>query len=143
MLCKRSLEGNPMGSSLRVPSFKVLAAIVALFAASLVFTQEEASAEPLVSSYYGAELAGNPTASGELFDPYDYTAAHPYLPFGTELFVCYEGCVTVRVNDRGPYVAGRDIDLSQAAAETIGLTYVGVDVVDATVVGNGGYPTAY
>ena len=123
-----------MGSSLRVPLFKALAVAGALLAASLAFAQDEANAEPLVSSYYGAELAGSPTASGELFNPYDYTAAHPYLPFGTQLLVCYDGCVTVRVNDRGPYVAGRDIDLSQAAAEAIGLTYAGVGVVDATVV---------
>jgi rare lipoprotein A len=45
--------------------------------------------------------------------------------------------VTVRVNDRGPYVYGRELDLSQAAAEAIGLTYAGVDVIDATVLGYG------
>ena len=121
-----------MGSSLRVPFLKVLVIAGALVAA-VAFAQRSASAEPVLSSWYGPGLEGNLTASGEVFDPYDYTAASPYLPFGTELLVCYQRCVTVRVNDRGPYVGGREMDLSQAAADAIGLTAVGVDVVDATV----------
>jgi rare lipoprotein A len=52
---------------------------------------------------------------------------------GTKLEVCYVDCKVVRVNDRGPYVAGRDLDLSQAAAEAVGLTTVGTDVVDVEV----------
>jgi rare lipoprotein A len=88
----------------------------------------------MVSSWYGPGLEGNVTASGEVFDPYyDYTAAHPYLPMGTELRVCYATCTVVRVNDRGPYVGGRDLDLSQAAAGEIGLIAVGTDVVDVHV----------
>ena len=75
-----------------------------------------------------------PTASGELFDPAGYTAAHKSLPFGTQLQVSYGGSVvTVTVNDRGPFVAGRDLDISQAAAETIGLTGPGVAPVQVTV----------
>ena len=74
------------------------------------------------------------TASGEVFDPYnDYTAASLYYPMGTELRVCYAACTVVRVNDLGPYVAGRDLDLSLAAAEEIGLTTIGIDVVDVEV----------
>jgi rare lipoprotein A len=88
----------------------------------------------MVSSWYGPGLEGGVTASGEVFDPYsEYTAAHPYLPMGTELEVCYETCTVVRVNDRGPYVGGRDLDLSQVAAEEIGLTAVGTDVVQVRV----------
>ena len=121
-----------MGSSLRVPFLKVLVIAGALVAA-VAFAQRSASAEPVLSSWYGPGLEGNLTASGEVFDPYDYTAASPYLPFGTELLVCYQRCVIVRVNDRGPYGGGREMDLSQAAADAIGLTAVGVDVVDATV----------
>ena len=49
--------------------------------------------------------------------------------------MCYQGCTVVTVNDRGPYVAGRSLDLSQGAAEAIGLTYVGTDYVDVEVVG--------
>jgi rare lipoprotein A len=127
-----------MGSSLRVPFLKVLI-IAGALVASVAFAQREASAEPVLSSWYGPGFEGNLTASGEVFDPYDYTAASPYLPFGTELLVCYWGCVTVRVNDRGPYVGGRELDLSQAAADAIGLTAVGVDVVDVTVLRYGSY----
>ncbi len=101
---------------------------------SLAVFQEEARAEAMVSSWYGPGLEGNLTASGEIFDPYnDYTAAHPYLPMGTELEVCYETCTVVRVNDRGPYGDGRELDLSQAAAEEIGLIFAGVDVVEVRV----------
>jgi rare lipoprotein A len=125
-----------MRSSLRAPILKALLVGGAL-AASVAFVQDEAGAEPVVSSWYGPGFEGAITASGEPFDPYGYTAASPYLPFGTRLYVCYRGCVTVRVNDRGPYVYGRELDLSQAAAEAIGLTYVGVDVIDATVLGYG------
>jgi rare lipoprotein A len=94
-----------------------------------------AEAQPVVASYYGHELARSPTASGEPFNPYGFTAAHPYLPLGTNLQVCYQGCVTVRVNDRGPFVAGRGLDLSLGAAQTIGLNGPGVGVVDMTVIG--------
>ena len=77
----------------------------------------------MVASYYANVLEGNPTASGEPYEPRRYTAAHKRLPLGTELRVAYGGeDVEVVVNDRGPFVAGRDIDLSLAAAEEIGLT---------------------
>lgn len=114
---------------------RTILALVAILAALLsasVFA-ETSEAEPVTSSYYGEELAGSPTASGEPFNPYSFTAAHPYLPFGTQLQVCYQGCVTVTVNDRGPFVAGRGLDLSLGAAQAIGLVPVGVGVVDVTV----------
>lgn len=82
------------------------------------------------ASYYGEELQGNLTASGEVFDAYGFTAAHPSYPFGTMLRVCYLDCVNVRVTDRGPSPwTGHGIDLSAAAADAIGLTYAGVGVV--------------
>jgi rare lipoprotein A len=97
----------------------------------LAAIQEAAQAEPVLASYYGAELAGNPTASGEPFNPYDFSAAHPYLPFGTLLTVTKNGrSVNVRVNDRGPHVPGRGLDLSLGAAQAIGLTNSGAAVVD-------------
>jgi rare lipoprotein A (peptidoglycan hydrolase) len=90
--------------------------------------------QTMVASYYGYELAGSPTASGEPFDPTAYTAAHKTMPLGTQLQVDYVGnSVSVTVNDRGPYIAGRDLDLSQAAAETIGLTAAGADAVQVDV----------
>jgi rare lipoprotein A len=97
----------------------------------LVALQEAAQAEPVLTTYYGTELAGNPTASGEPFDPYGLTAAHPYLPFDTVLTATLNGrSVTVRVNDRGPFVPGRGLDLSLGAAQVIGLTEAGPAVVE-------------
>lgn len=81
-----------------------------------------------MASYYGRELAGNRTASGEAFDPTDLTAAHRTLPFGTRLRVTNQRTgqsVIVRVNDRGPYARGRVLDISHAAAEQIGMVRTG------------------
>ena len=77
-----------------------------------------------MASYYGRELAGNRTASGEAFDPDDFTCAHRSLPFGTKVRVTNLAngqSVIVRVNDRGPWGRGRVIDISQAAAKEIGM----------------------
>ncbi len=77
------------------------------------------------------------TASGEKFDPNQLTAAHPTLPFGTRLRVtnvATKRSVTVRINDRGPYVRGRVVDLSYAAAETLGIVRRGVAKVKLSVV---------
>jgi rare lipoprotein A len=91
--------------------------------------------DTMVASYYGRALEGLPTASGEPFDADAYTAAHKSLPLGTELEVSRGGeSVRVTVNDRGPYTPGRDIDLSLAAAQEIGLTGPGVGRVDTVVV---------
>ncbi len=86
------------------------------------------------AGYYGEEFAGVPTASGEPYDPEGFTAAHPYLPFGTKLAVSYQGrSVTVRINDRIPYGGDYELDLSWAAAQDIGITDVGTAVVDVEV----------
>ncbi|WP_412069878.1 septal ring lytic transglycosylase RlpA family protein [Rubrivirga sp. IMCC43871] len=85
-----------------------------------------------LASYYGRELAGNPTASGEPFDPSDLTAAHRTLPLGTRVRVTHERTgesVVVRVNDRGPFHGDRVLDLSRAAADAIGLTKRGTGTV--------------
>jgi peptidoglycan hydrolase CwlO-like protein len=75
-----------------------------------------------IASWYGPGFEGNPTATGDTFDPDLYTAASRDLPFGTLLFVQHEGRgVVVAINDRGPYIEERILDLSQAAAEAIGL----------------------
>ena len=79
-----------------------------------------------VASWYGPGFAGRRTASGERFNPSEYTAAHRTLPFGSRVRVSMNGrSVVVRINDRGPFTAGRVIDLSQAAAEEIGLRRAG------------------
>jgi rare lipoprotein A len=117
-----------------VKSFLRMLLVAGVFALSLAAFQGEARAEVMVSSWYGPGLEGNFTASGEVFDPYNgRTAASLYYPMGTELRVCYAACTVVRVNDLGPYAGGVDLDLSQAAAEEIGLTAAGTDVVDVRV----------
>ena len=99
-----------------------------------------AAADTGLASHYGSGFEGSRTASGEVFDPNGFTAAHRTLPFGTQLTVSYRGrSVQVIVNDRGPYTGGRELDLSRAAAEYLGLTRVGVDWVDYTVTGRGSY----
>jgi rare lipoprotein A len=79
-----------------------------------------------IASWYGPGFEGQSTASGDIFDPDLYTAASKELPLGTWLFVTHgsQG-VVVLVNDRGPYVGGRVLDLSQAAAEAIGIGGLG------------------
>ncbi len=77
-----------------------------------------------MASYYGNELAGNRTASGERFDPDELTAAHRSLPFGSLVRVTNVSngdSVVVRINDRGPFSRGRVIDISHAAARQIGM----------------------
>ncbi len=80
-----------------------------------------------VASVYGGRdgLCGSRTASGERLNCAAMTAAHRTLPFGSLVEVCHNGCVTVRINDRGPFVRGRHIDLSPAAARAIGLKQTG------------------
>ncbi len=81
-----------------------------------------------VASFYGHELAGNRTASGERFNPSSLTAAHRSLPLGTKLRVTNTAngeAVIVRVNDRGPFVKSRLIDLSLGAAREIGMVRTG------------------
>jgi len=78
----------------------------------------------VTASYYGKEFAGRRTASGEKFNPGGMTAAHRTLPFGTRVRVTHPRngrSVTVRINDRGPFVKGRSIDLSAGAAAAIGM----------------------
>jgi rare lipoprotein A len=117
--------------------------LVVLLGVFVVFDNGRAEADTGLASWYGPGLEGALTASGEVFDPYGYTAAHKTLPLGTQLSVSYAGrTVQVTVNDRGPYSGGRDLDLSQGAAEYLDLTSVGVDRVDYYVVGGRGYAAA-
>ena len=86
------------------------------------------------ASYYGNE-SGSKTASGQRFNQNAMTAAHRSLPFGTKLRVTHRGqSVVVTINDRGPFIKGRVLDLSTGAARAIGLTGAGVGHVTAEVV---------
>jgi rare lipoprotein A len=86
-----------------------------------------------MASFYGNE-SGSQTASGQRFNQEAMTAAHRTLPFGTKLRVTHGGrSVVVTINDRGPFVHGRVLDLSTGAARAIGLTSAGVGQVVAEV----------
>ena len=88
------------------------------------------SKSTMLTSWYGGYFHGRTTANGETYNMYGHTAAHKTLPFGTVLEVCYQGCTTVRINDRGPYIGARELDLSYGAAQTIGLIEPGVAPVN-------------
>jgi rare lipoprotein A len=111
---------------------KSLFVLLALMVMPLVaFSAEEGEA-----SYYADSLAGNATASGEPYDPTALTAAHRTLEFGTKVKVTYlktGKSVVVVINDRGPHVEDRIIDLSRAAAEAVGLIDDGTGTVVLTV----------
>lgn len=107
-----------------MPLGRLLAMIAAL--ASFV-PPVAAEAEPAVdgvASWYGAEFHGRTTSSGEIYDMHAFTAAHRTLPFGSRVRVTNARNgrqVVVRINDRGPFVKGRIIDLSRAAATLLGM----------------------
>ena len=87
-----------------------------------------------MASFYGNE-SGSKTASGQRFNQNAMTAAHRTLPFGTKLRVTHGGqSIVVTINDRGPFVRGRVLDLSTGAARAIGLTSAGVGRVVAEVI---------
>ena len=86
----------------------------------------------MLTSWYGGYFHGRTTANGETYNMYGHTAAHKTLPFGTRLRVCYRGCVDVRINDRGPYIGARELDLSYGAATQIGLIHPGVATTTVT-----------
>jgi len=99
--------------------------------ATVFAVSKDADAEEALASWYGPGFEGQATASGAPYDPYRLTAAHKTLPLGTQLVVSYNGLsVPVTVNDRGPYVGPRELDLSQGAAQYLGLDQAGVDYVD-------------
>jgi rare lipoprotein A len=102
-----------------------LLALVIFWLPSWAFAFEQEG----VASWYGGHFHGRKTASGEVFDTYnDYTAAHQELPFGTTLMVTNLDngkSIKVRVNDRGPFVKDRILDVSQRAAEDLGMIGTG------------------
>ena len=104
---------------------------------------EEGRTEKGIASWYGEPYHGRRTASGEIYDMYELTAAHKTLAFGSVVKVTRRDTgadVKVRVNDRGPFIEGRIIDLSFAAAKKIGLDIDGVAPVKIKVVGRESAP---
>lgn len=94
-----------------------------------------------VASYYADKYHGRKTSNGEVFNMYDLTAAHKTLPFNTKVKVTNLSngkSVIVRINDRGPFVKGREIDLSKAAAVKIGMIKSGTAKVSLEIVGGDG-----
>jgi rare lipoprotein A len=115
--------------------------VVLLVCGFMVFGSGQAEAEEALASWYGPGFDGLPTASGEMFDADGLSTAHQTLPMGTELIVGYGGkTVPVTVNDRGPYLGERELDLSQGAAQELGLIQPGVDWVQVECANGGIYP---
>ena len=110
---------------------KILSAVAA---ASVCLALPSEASGTMLASWYGPGFHGRTTANGEIYDMHGYTAAHKTLPFGTKLRVCYNGCVDVYINDRGPYIGARELDLSAAAAGQIGLIDPGVANVQVTYI---------
>jgi rare lipoprotein A len=109
-------------------------------AAPASFVGEPGDLQTGKASYYHDSLHGHPTASGEPYDRNAFTAAHRSLPFGTEILVrnLRNGrSVRVRVNDRGPFVAGRIVDLSYHAVQTLDFLREGVADVTLKVITEG------
>ena len=113
-----------------MPIAKTLGIAAAVLCAVTLFQGGEVQAKDLQSggaSWYGPGFHGRKTANGERFNTHAMTAAHRSLPFGTQVKVTNQrtgNSVVVRINDRGPFVGGRVIDLSQASARAIGISGV-------------------
>jgi rare lipoprotein A len=131
------VQAVPLDGGSRMESLADTVASLDESAPEAIVQSEPAQAEPVQNfeaigggeaSYYGNELAGNRTASGERFNPRAFTAAHRSLPMGTRLRVTNQSngkSVIVRVNDRGPFVRSRIIDVSYAAAQQIQMVRAG------------------
>ena len=90
----------------------------------------------MIASWYGQKFQGRMTASGELFDKYKLTAAHKTLPLGSMVKLTVKATgrsVVVRINDRGPWIKGRDFDVSEAAATALGMHENGISTVEAAL----------
>lgn len=105
------------------------------------FAQKAGSRQKGLASWYGTKYHGRKTSSGEIYNKRDLTAAHPSLPFGTKVRVTHienQQSVVLRINDRGPFKGNRIIDVSEIAAEKIGLIRHGTGQVIVEVLEIGG-----
>ena len=125
----------PRGMTGRLSGIALLAAGLALISGPGPARAQNVTAFSGLASYYDKDYAGK-TAAGERYDGTKFTAAHRTLPFGTRVVVTdkrTKRTVTVVINDRGPFIKGRVIDLSYAAATTLRMHDRGVIEVTATV----------
>lgn len=109
----------------------MLYAIISITLVGLIVLYQVAGPyyETGIASWYGPGFHGNLTANGEVYDMYGISAAHKTLPFGTIVRVVEietGRSVVVRINDRGPFIEGRIIDLSKGAAEKLGIVEKGI-----------------
>lgn len=121
---------------IRILGLMVLAALVMSCGPKEPVMEKRSHPAVGLASYYGHKFHGRPTASGERYNMRAMTAAHPRLPFGTQVRVTnlQNGrTVTVRINDRGPFIKGRIIDLSYAAARQIDMLSQGVVKVSVEI----------
>ncbi|RUR34317.1 septal ring lytic transglycosylase RlpA family protein [Vreelandella nanhaiensis] len=124
-----------MESSKRLLRTSCLAVLLMAITANSAFAND-IDAQEGVASYYSDRFQGALTASGEAFDQQALTAAHPTLPFGSKVLVTRPDTgqeVEVLINDRGPFVQGRIIDLSKQAARKLGMLRRGVAPVMVTL----------
>ncbi|WGI26250.1 septal ring lytic transglycosylase RlpA family protein [Halomonas alkaliantarctica] len=124
-----------MGAQKRLIRTICLAVIVVSSAANSAFAHETETQQG-VASFYSDRFQGATTASGEAFDQQALTAAHPSLPFGTKVLVTRPDtgqAVEVLINDRGPFIQGRIIDLSKRAAAKLGMIRRGTAPVMVTL----------
>lgn len=126
-----------MGAKKRLIRTICLAAVLASSAANSAFAHDTSTeTQEGIASFYSDRFQGSPTASGEPFDQQALTAAHPSLPFGTKVLVTRPDTgqeVEVLINDRGPFVQGRIIDLSKRAAVKLGMLRRGTAPVMVTL----------
>ncbi|AQU85025.1 MAG: septal ring lytic transglycosylase RlpA family protein [Halomonas sp.] len=125
-----------MGAHKQLIRTSCLAAVLIACTANTAFAHE-LEVQRGVASFYSDRFQGATTASGERFDQQALTAAHPSLPFGTKVLVTRPDTgqkVEVLINDRGPFVQGRVIDLSKRAASKLGMIRRGVAPVMITLV---------
>lgn len=129
---------------IRIPIFIFVLIFSGLFSCNVTGTTDLTEGEFFetgIASWYGEDFHGNPTANGETYDMHAMTAAHKELPFNTIVRVVNKDNgaeVTVRINDRGPFVEGRVIDLSRAAAREVGILTVGLAKVELFILKKGG-----
>jgi len=115
--------------------------LMALTAACASPTSGTRGTQTGIASWYGPGFHGKTTASGQRYDMYAMTAAHKTLPFGTRVRVTNlqnRRSVVLTINDRGPFVAGRIVDVSKRAAQTLGFERQGKAKVSLQVLGRGG-----
>jgi rare lipoprotein A len=131
----------------RISSLLCAGALAGLLGAAPVAAQVQGGQvfrQEGIASWYGPEFDGRPTASGEIFNSALFTAAHPTLPFGTVLNITNthnNKKVSVRVNDRGPFVSARILDVSRAAAEQLDMLVTGTAPVIVESVGPVVFPS--